>query len=68
MGRGTLVHSLGSMNLSPMIRANRGDLQSAKAQLNTLRSRNLIDYDDTEGLIKKVKQKTVKQLDSFILK
>ena len=34
-----------------------GDLQSAKAQLNTWRSRNLIDYDDTEGLIKKVKQK-----------
>ncbi|OYP57934.1 hypothetical protein CIK99_05745, partial [Prevotella sp. P5-92] len=34
-----------------------GDLQSAKAQLNTWRTRNLIDYDDTEGLIKKVKQK-----------
>ena len=33
-----------------------GDLQSAKAQLNTWRTRNLIDYDDTEGLIKKVKQ------------
>ena len=71
--RGTLVHSLGSMNMLMMLKSEfkiedlilvrkrlgkSGDMQSAKAQLFTWRTRRLVDFDDINGIIKNLSRKT----------
>ena len=73
MGRGTLVHSLGSMNMLMLLQkefkiedlilvrkrlGKSGDMQSAKAQLFTWRTRRLVDFDDINGIIKNLSRKT----------
>ena len=64
-----MVHSLGSMNMLMMLKSEfkiedlivvrkklgkKCDLHIVKSQLFTWRSRNLIDFDDINGLIRKI--------------
>ena len=68
-----MVHSVGSMNMLMMLKSEfkiedlilvrkrlgkSGDMQSAKAQLFTWRTRRLVDFDDINGIIKNLSRKT----------